>query len=73
MFYCVVFRSIVVLRQHLRSTLGVVSPMGMVLTVENSEQFVKDLKTLLGASLTTNPAAEDEEEDDELDYAGLPS
>jgi hypothetical protein len=47
--------------------------MGMVLTVENSEQFVKDLKTLLGASLTTNPAAEDEEEDDELDYAGLPS
>lgn len=46
--------------------------MGMVLTVENSEQFVKDLKTLLRASLTTNPAAEDEE-DDELDYAGLPS
>lgn len=36
--------------------------MGMVLTVENSERFVKDLKTLLSASLTTNPATEDDDD-----------
>jgi len=42
-----------------------VSPMGMVLTVENSEDFVMKLKEILGSPLTSNPLSEEEETDDD--------
>jgi hypothetical protein len=39
--------------------------MGMVLTVENSEDFVMKLKEILGSPLTSNPLSEEEETDDD--------
>ena len=45
-----------------------VSPMGMVLTVENSEEFVDELTTLLEVAVpqgTSNPAASIEDADEE--------
>ena len=44
-------------RGYICARRGAVSPMGMVLTVEDSDAFVEELKELLSSSDVPNPAA----------------
>lgn len=66
-FFALGFRSQSAFRSHLCRTHAAVSPMGMVVTLENSEDFVVKLKELLGAPLTSNPLSEEDLEDDDVE------